>query len=104
MDRGPHNLVHLYVGGSADGVDGTMAEDTSPNDPIFWLHQPNIDRLWAAWESRWGHQYAPLSAGQPGHNRFDELLPFGTTPASLLDYHARSAIATTTRTKMRRGS
>ena len=37
-----HNLVHRYIG-------GTMGLMTSPNDPVFWLHHCNIDRLWAQW-------------------------------------------------------
>ena len=26
-----------------------MVDMTSPNDPVFWLHHCNIDRLWAEW-------------------------------------------------------
>ena len=38
----PHNPVHNLIGGE-------MAKMTSPNDPIFFLHHCNIDRLWYAW-------------------------------------------------------
>lgn len=38
-----HNRVHVWVGGS-------MLEMTSPNDPVFFLHHCNVDRLWAAWQ------------------------------------------------------
>ncbi|KAK3689474.1 hypothetical protein B0T22DRAFT_480684 [Podospora appendiculata] len=32
---------------------GTVALDvyTSPNDPIFWLHHAQVDRLWAIWQN-----------------------------------------------------
>jgi tyrosinase len=45
---GMHNLVHLWVGGN----NGTMLPSTSPNDPVFFLHHANVDRLWAIWQAR----------------------------------------------------
>ena len=41
-----HGGVHLYVGGDI----GDMAGGESPNDPIFFLHHANVDRLWAMWQ------------------------------------------------------
>lgn len=38
----PHNPVHNIIG-------GFMPTLQSPQDPIFWLHHANIDRLWCAW-------------------------------------------------------
>lgn len=40
-----HGMVHEAVGGD-------MAGSASPSDPLFWLHHANIDRLWAAWQSK----------------------------------------------------
>jgi tyrosinase len=40
-----HNNVHLWVGGD-------MGLSSSPNDPVFFLHHCNIDRLWASWQER----------------------------------------------------
>ncbi len=40
-----HNAVHLWVSGS-------MLPGTSPNDPVFFFHHCNIDRLWAVWEQK----------------------------------------------------
>jgi hypothetical protein len=37
-----HNAVHVWIGCS-------MNPSTSPNDPIFFLHHNNIDRMWAVW-------------------------------------------------------
>jgi tyrosinase-like protein/VWA domain-containing protein len=40
-----HNSVHRWIGGS-------MQPGTSPNDPVFFLHHCNIDRLWGVWEQK----------------------------------------------------
>jgi hypothetical protein len=41
-----HNMIHLFVGGAM----GNLA--TSAEDPIFWLHHANVDRIWAAWSTK----------------------------------------------------
>lgn len=38
-----HNYVHAWIGGSMNAA-------SSPNDPIFFLHHANIDRIWATWQ------------------------------------------------------
>ncbi|HFJ9274460.1 TPA: tyrosinase family protein [Bacillus cereus] len=54
-----HNAPHNWVG-------GVMAGAGSPEDPIFWLHHSNIDRLWAIWQEKHpSFSYVPLS-GTPG--------------------------------------
>jgi tyrosinase len=79
----PHNSVHVQIGGD-------MNSGTSPNDPVFWLHHANIDRLWARWQQTRGiTNYQPTSGGPPGHNlndvmRFEESAT--ATPASVLDW------------------
>lgn len=42
---GLHNRVHRWVGGS-------MGDMPSPNDPVFYLHHANIDRIWTRWQDR----------------------------------------------------
>lgn len=42
-----HGRVHQWVGGKM----AVMA--TSPNDPVFWLHHANVDRLWWLWQNEW---------------------------------------------------
>lgn len=37
-----------------DMVLGTMAANSTPNDPAFFLNHANIDRLWSAWMQRHG--------------------------------------------------
>lgn len=51
-----HNRVHVWVGGS----NATMAQSSSPNDPVFFLHHCNVDRIWAHWQSASAsHKYLP---------------------------------------------
>lgn len=45
LENQPHNIMHVVIGGS-----GLMSDpDTAAQDPIFWLHHANIDRLWERW-------------------------------------------------------
>jgi tyrosinase len=51
--EGPHGSVHVLVGGGG----GDMSSiGRSANDPIFWLHHCNIDRLWNVWLNQSGNQ------------------------------------------------
>jgi hypothetical protein len=84
---GLHNAAHMWVGGS-------MMPATSPNDPVFFLHHANVDRIWANWQRKWlnsgSGDYLPVSGGPPGHNLTDGMLPWGTpfTPQTVLDTFA----------------
>jgi tyrosinase len=62
---GPHNRVHVWVG-------GIMARGESPIDPIFFLHHANIDRLWAQWQNSHPGQHPNLSSSPWGL----EMRPF----------------------------
>jgi tyrosinase len=89
-----HNVVHIWVGGVfPDGASfrgGSMAQNTSPNDPTFWIHHANIDRLWSAWMARHEHSYLPVAGGPMGSNLYDVMEPFSfradgfNTPYSVL--------------------
>lgn len=72
-----HNAVHRWVNGS-------MQPGTSPNDPIFFFHHCNIDRLWAVWEQKnpSAAQYLPDSStpAATGLTRLNEnMATFGRT-------------------------
>lgn len=43
IESRPHNQVHNTIGRPF------MLGLQSPQDPIFWVHHSNIDRLWVAW-------------------------------------------------------
>ena len=116
---GPHNLhngVHLWVAGEfafahetgpnggriatpqatpnpATDAFGTMAANTSLNDPVFWLHHANIDRIWNEWLRRHGAVYEPVSGGHRGHNLDDPMWPYDqigmtATPRMMLSSRA----------------
>ncbi len=85
-----HNQVHRWVGGA-------MLPQSSPNDPVFFLHHCNVDRIWQGWLNRHGPVYQPDMAapgGPVGHRIHDPILsPFlpglpGPTPAMTLDVSA----------------
>jgi tyrosinase len=82
LEHRVHDPVHMWVG-------GTMELATSPNDPVFFLHHANVDRLWAVWrhEHKAEEPYLPVNAG----TRFDadaKMPAFGTKPDAVLDHHA----------------
>jgi tyrosinase len=81
-----HNNVHVWVGGD-------MSLSSSPNDPTFFLHHCNVDRIWAAWQER--HQdasYLPdMSAAETlQFHRIDDALysifEDNVTPRDMVDY------------------
>jgi tyrosinase len=45
IDNDPHGAVHVNVGNQR----GMGRVPWAANDPIFWLHHSNIDRIWASW-------------------------------------------------------
>lgn len=85
VETGPqlHNRVHVWVGGD-------MSPGTSPNDPVFFLHHCNVDRLWAQWQAaNPAVPYVPNGGGPPSHNLNDLMTHLNTpspTPAFSLDY------------------
>ncbi|GAB7188353.1 hypothetical protein ATKI12_8184 [Kitasatospora sp. Ki12] len=83
-----HNQVHVWIGGD-------MAPGTSPNDPVFFLHHCNVDRIWEGWMTRYGRVYAPgmsaPAATYQGERIGDPIVsPLGATatPGSVLDISA----------------
>jgi tyrosinase len=84
---GMNNLVRTWIGGS-------MASVTGPNDPVFFLHYCNMDRLWNFWQASkaggFGRGYVPISKGPAGHNLTDPMFPWTTatdtvTPADMVN-------------------
>jgi tyrosinase len=45
LELGAHASVHIAIG-------GTMNSESSPTDPIFFLHHANLDRIWAEWQKK----------------------------------------------------
>ena len=57
LDGNPHGLVHVYVGNGKGMGNVPYAAD----DPIFYLHHCNIDRIWESWNRGAKHPNPPWS-------------------------------------------
>lgn len=44
LEFGPHGAMHNWVGGQMSSVPNSV------NDPVFWLHHANVDRIFAQWQ------------------------------------------------------
>jgi len=81
-----HNAGHRFIDGHMGGV-------FSPNDPIFWMHHANVDRLWGMWQQQridaglsanhdatWpaAGERSPFDGRVPseGHNRGEGMWPW----------------------------
>ncbi|KXH43499.1 hypothetical protein CSAL01_12853 [Colletotrichum salicis] len=71
-----HNHIHNFVGGDLAGdcpkklpVEDCkdLAVAFTPNDPLFWLHHAQLDRLWSKWQRRHPANLAAFS-GIPFHS------------------------------------
>jgi tyrosinase len=83
-----HNRVHVWVGGHMAQV------PQAPNDPVFFLHHCNVDRIWARWQlCSPTPDYLPVTGGPTNHNIDDPMPPWNArgetrTPRMLLDHIA----------------
>ena len=55
IESRPHNDVHVDIGGWMGSV------PTAAQDPIFYLHHANMDRLWDLWLAQGGGRGDPLN-------------------------------------------
>jgi hypothetical protein len=63
LDAGIHGNIHCSVGNTCEApYIGHVP--FSANDPIFWHHHANIDRLWECWIRRYGKDANPLKDTQ----------------------------------------
>ncbi len=53
FEGSPHGAIHVLIGGRMGSV------PTAANDPVFWLHHCNIDRIWEAWLAQGGGRANP---------------------------------------------
>ena len=70
-----HNRVHIYTGGTMLDV------PTSSNDPVFYLHHCNVDRLYEEWLDQYDDNFPSYQPNEfyydiaPGHNIDEFLVP-----------------------------
>jgi tyrosinase len=73
-----HNQVHVFIAGN-------MASQASPNDPLFFLHHANIDRIWAIWQGQNGNSTYPADYQNP-------MLFWGISPATMFNLAESSGV------------
>jgi tyrosinase len=84
FERDLHNVGHRWVG-------RTMLRGTAPNDPAFFLHHSNVDRIWSKWQDKHlGDSYIPLLPipGVPGCGIDDDMYPFDRKVREVLNRFA----------------
>ena len=56
----------------------------APNDPVFFLHHCNVDRIWAQWQTTYPPApYLPTSGAAYGHNLEDPMYPWNTSTSPI---------------------
>jgi len=67
-----HNHLHEFVGGDMDAEcpneipEEECTQSYASNDPLFWLHHTQLDRLWSKWQNADPMNYDAFS-GVPLH-------------------------------------
>lgn len=56
LNSGPHGSVHTTISGNMAFV------NSAAQDPVFWLHHSNVDRLWEKWLGMCGGRSNPVDA------------------------------------------
>jgi tyrosinase len=87
LENNPHNLLHVYVGGSApDGQTYGLMSDPglAALDPIFYVHHANIDRMWATWNANAATRIRQTPTGSMGRRPSASAGASGGSEASLV--------------------
>ena len=58
LEFGPHGAGHNWIGGDMQNV------MISPNDPVFWFHHAQVDRIWAKWQQTNPGEMAALDGSE----------------------------------------
>lgn len=89
LERLMHDGVHVWIGDAwefdALGNPGDGGHMTFPavavNDPVFWLHHCNVDRLWSIWQRKSptpGYLPQVAATAPAGHNGGDGMVNLTT--------------------------
>jgi hypothetical protein len=83
-----HDGIHVWVGETwANNTNGGHMSfpAVAVNDPVFFLHHANVDRLWAIWQRKTPTPaYLPVAGANLGHNAGDTMSQFSDPGAFTL--------------------
>ncbi|HYO67667.1 MAG TPA: tyrosinase family protein, partial [Archangium sp.] len=80
-----HGQVHVWIA-------GLMGSGAAPNDPLFFLHHANVDRIWAEWQDKYGDSTYPRAAPNDYSGDLYSFTDASGKPvqaSSLFDHRAR---------------
>ena len=83
MEQGLHDPIHVWVGGPME------RPSLAPNDPAFYLHHANMDRLFMRWQEMHpsvAYFQDPNVILPLGQNYNDTLVQLKSTPEQIWDY------------------
>lgn len=90
-----HDVVHGWVGGDMGFI------QTSPRDPVFYLHHSMVDKLWQNWEDQSTNNQSSFPNGSTPmvHYSVSDGYPFNITSNMMIDSRnlSRPAISGTGR-------
>jgi tyrosinase len=82
LEGSPHGAVHVLIGGNMGFV------SRAANDPIFWLHHCNIDRVWNRWLNRGGGRVNPSDSAF-----LDKTYQFADESGQVVSVKVRDALS-----------
>ena len=66
LEFGPHGAGHNWIGGDMANV------MISPNDPVFWFHHAQVDRIWAKWQQINPNERAAIDGSEAKLDPWDD--------------------------------
>ncbi|KAF8602085.1 Di-copper centre-containing protein [Ceratobasidium sp. AG-I] len=73
--QGMHNAAHLMM------IPGDMSNPSySPNDPLFFLHHANLDRIWSLWQANHTENAGAYGGGSVQDLEHYDVHPVGAAP------------------------
>ncbi len=78
-----HPELEEVCGAVRGVVGGHMSDDEiSPNDPLFFLHHAQVDRLWALWQLRHPDARHYVGSSAPGQGASDNMWPWNASASA----------------------
>jgi len=83
-----HGTVHNRVGGHMSD------REISPNDPLFFLHHAQVDRLWALWQLRHPDAQHYVGSSVQGHGASHNMWPWNASASAPKSATVRALVPT----------